>query len=112
MDTITKRMTRRLIKALESGEYRKTRYALCNKRGDAFCCLGVLADIQGAEWETSIENRLFPIGNRQNEAMLEYKWAAGLSGGTMTKLARLNDGSRTFKPVIKYLKEEILPNAK
>jgi hypothetical protein len=120
IDTITKRQTRKLIRALESGEYRKTKEKLCNKQGTAFCCLGVYADIQGAEWDKDSYGNLFPVGNyRQPEDVnsinigsLEKKWAGGLSDNTQGKLARINDDNKTFAPVIKYLKDFILPKAK
>lgn len=111
MDTITKRQARRLIKALESGEYKKTKNSLCNKRGDAFCCLGVYADIQGAKWETNLYGNLYPENNNENTVLLEYVWAGGLSQDTQIRLAEINDKSRNFNRVIKYLKEEILPKA-
>lgn len=117
MDTITKRQTRRLIKALESGEYRKMEGHLCNKKGDAFCCLGVYADLQGATWQTTDNGRLYPLGNIttvgiENTATLEEKWAGGLSSDTQAELASINDSNTDFKRVIRYLREAILPKAK
>jgi hypothetical protein len=53
------------IGALRGGSYRQTSHAL--HRGDSFCALGVLADIQGVDWE---------------ETRKEYSEPRGLSTGS------------------------------
>jgi hypothetical protein len=45
------------IAALRSGEYSQDRGAL--RTDDGFCCLGVLCDVMGAEWEYSREDGYF-----------------------------------------------------
>lgn len=112
LDTITKRQTRKLIRALESGNYHKTKGKLCNKQGTAFCCLGVYADIQGATWEKALNHSaLIPVNNLTIYGFLGDKWAGGLSKKTQNVLAIINDDSRGFKKVIDYLKKKVLPNA-
>lgn len=44
-----KALKKKWVKALRSGDYEQTTCAL--RVGDGFCCLGVLADIQGATWK-------------------------------------------------------------
>ena len=43
------------ITALRSGEYQQTVDNLRLRDENAFCCLGVLADLAGIEWETYYE---------------------------------------------------------
>ena len=46
------KLKKKWLKALRSGEYRQTTRKLKSRNG-AFCCLGVLCDIQGAKWDWS-----------------------------------------------------------
>jgi hypothetical protein len=48
------------IGALRGGSYRQTSHAL--HRGDSFCALGVLADIQGVDWEETRKEYSEPRG--------------------------------------------------
>ena len=97
----------RWIKALESGDYKKGRGALC-RRNDAMCCLGVLADIEGklSDKSDSVGNRYFLLGEADNTAYLP-DGQFGISYDLQIQLASLNDTSKTFAPVIEYIKENV-----
>lgn len=103
--------------ALESGDYPKT--TGCLKDSTGFCCLGVLADIEGAPWA---EGRDVPFITSTGSST---DWD-GADGGelrpfllsrcaeldedgdrvsVMTSLIVLNDSSTTFAPVIAKARE-------
>lgn len=73
------------VKALRSGEYRQGSGVL--KDGRKFCCLGVLCDIQGADWK-KVEDA---VGCLETDR-LPRQLNAGLRQTQRQKLARMNDG--------------------
>lgn len=74
--------------ALRSGEYKQARSVLASHEG--FCCLGVLAHIQGCPIELMF--------NRQ-ESVTPTVYGAGLDFGDMYRLARMNDNGKTFSEI-------------
>lgn len=114
----------KLIRNLKSGEYRKGKSVLVNTKGTHFCCLGVWADQHGCTWkeELSWDNRpseLIPIAKgktsppkKQGGDVLQRPLLFGLSFDMQKDLIRLNDGNKTWEPVIEYLKTKVLPKAK
>lgn len=108
------------LDALRSGKYKQTKNMLRNK--NAYCCLGVLADIYskevGAEWKPDSAGCL-RIEN--DNGILPYciqSWA-GLKqanpdveiGGVHYSLAQLNDGReirrKTFKQIASIIEKEL-----
>lgn len=71
------------LKALRGGRYKQGKSDLVNESGE-YCCLGVLARIQGAKKE-EILNMSFLDGDLA-------KYAAGLRKESQNKLANMNDG--------------------
>lgn len=76
---------RKWVKALRSGKYRQGRD--CLKAGGAFSCLGVLCDIQGADWK-KVEDLFGGLKTYD----LPRQFNAGLRKTQRQKLARMNDG--------------------
>ena len=116
------------IKALSDGSYKKGTGRLVSVDGTKFCCLGVWADMHGATWdEAKLFNgetdALIPIPKgrvKQTEAqqksgayLKDPLLSRGLNAVVQRELANENDGSkRGFKPVIAYIKKNVLPLAK
>lgn len=108
---------KRWLAALRSGEYDKTKGCLVRstKKGDSFCCLGVLEDIMGTEfvrrsnplpWDP--KNSLHPVGSSQDTTLThKTERKTKLNSTHQTNLAELNDHSTTFASVIKYIEEKL-----
>ncbi len=98
-----KQSLKRWFAALRSGVYAQGRGQLCKgtREGDVFCCLGVLCDLDGGEWE-------------EKGRMLFYQRDMSIPGPEVTKrmfgrsadvdmwalayveLASMNDGGKSF----------------
>lgn len=115
----------KLIRNLKSGEYRKGTGNLVSVDGKKFCCLGVYADQQGATWDKTNDTYLYDLGTllpvakgkvtpqpSQDNAQLQSWLAGGLTEKMQSTLVELNDNFDDWEPVIKYLKEKVLPKAK
>lgn len=50
-EAVNKEVIKEWVRALRSGEYKQATDALKTENG--YCCLGVLCDIQGCEWESA-----------------------------------------------------------
>jgi hypothetical protein len=116
------------IRALQSGQYKKGTGKLVSNNGTKFCCLGVWADMHGATWEekriwNGTVECLVPVLKGRKTATVEQnnngsylhdpKLAKGLDMSMQRELATANDDStQGFKPVIAYIKKEVLPLAK
>jgi len=108
------KLKRKWLKALRSGEYRQGRGKLVSERGTNFCCLGVLADVMGCEWQpdaNEFSSMLVPIlpGARKplasdGDEMLDEK-RIGLSSAKQNKLAELNDGGAPFAVIADYIEK-------
>jgi hypothetical protein len=85
---------RKWIKALRSGDYKQGIWYL--EKTGKFCCLGVLADIQGCP---------FPELNMIAVNHVPEGYAAGLSRVAQEKLATMNDGGSSFSKIADYIKE-------
>lgn len=108
------------VEALDSGNYQKGKHAL--RRGDRFCCLGVLCDLfiketgNGMWSESEIDSLVsFVVYNKTENATLPevvMKWA-GLKEfnptvdlvGRQLSLAVINDSTDTFEEVSKLIKK-------
>jgi hypothetical protein len=72
--------------ALRSGEYEQGKGFL--RMEGSFCCIGVLGDIQGMDFDSrGYDNASCELGD---------KYAAGLSFYDRDTLARMNDGDSRF----------------
>lgn len=105
-----KELKERWIAALESGEYEKGKDALCCD-GETYCCLGVLAQIEGRMDGEFLAGTLeaddfMVLGG---EGYIGDKWF-GLDVRHHKPLIIINDDSSTFAPVIEYIKENVEVN--
>lgn len=109
MDTEIKKQW---VKALRSGRYRQARETLVNKSGTAFCCLGVLAKIQGCSVAAIREQQ-----NSSDAITLPTGFNARLPVATRQRLADMNDGMsnstgekfppKSFKEIADYIEKKI-----
>lgn len=96
------------IKALTSGGYKKGIGTLVKSgRSTTYCCLGVLARIQGAEFVAG-----YPIikGKCRNESLttLDLAYNCGLKSDEMCTLIQMNDNeNKSFRKIAEYIKENI-----
>lgn len=113
------------IRNLSNGRYRKAKATLVSPKLNGFCCLGVWADMHGCTfeeyliggqhdgWVPVLPGRAHPEKVQESDTGgLSGKAAFGLSEEHQQQLSQLNDHSGSWKPVIRYIKEELLPSAK
>ncbi len=108
--------TKQWVRALRSGKYSQIQDALCD--GSGFCCLGVLAEEAGVQWETTegrYRNYLFPKASDPSRVSEEtgliplaaaplltdlYLQAKMPEAGTIQNhLVQLNDNGRSFDEI-------------
>lgn len=112
------------VDALRSGKYTQTRQ--CLRKGDTFCCLGVLSDIyisntkaahwqegnrydevRALTWKQEPENEEdYEDGFEESELPKPIKTWAGVDDDTMTILMGMNDGEKDYANPIIPEKEE------
>ena len=99
------------ISALESGDYKKGRYALC--LNENYCCLGVLAEINGYLSKNKIDGNKYLLNSDKNIGdffgggeYLGYE-RFRLQEKHHNDLACINDRTDDFSEVIEYIKENI-----
>jgi hypothetical protein len=81
------------VKALRSGRYKQANSVLLDRDG-AYCCLGVLAKIQGVPKEELFCKMTSNLPQGKN---------AGLRRTSRDLLARMNDEGKTFKEIAAYI---------
>lgn len=86
------------IKALRSGHYKQEQGLLKSEEG--FCCLGVLADICGCQWEADSDQGILFNENvrHMNDSYLSWYAARrlGISRHEQKNLAEMNDQGASF----------------
>lgn len=102
-ETMKAAIRNKWVKALRSGEYvqGKGHYVSTGKKYDAFCCLGVLADIQEATWEMNSHSGGYEIdgANYLGDALVPN----GPGWDEQSRLAHMNDGGDSFKRIANYI---------
>lgn len=105
------------LKALRSGRYKQGDSYL--KNDGKFCCLGVLAQIQGAKWVANAPVIGGEIASPAdtNATELWPRFAGGLRKKTQDVLAAMNDGagrygaegkgSWSFKQIAAYIEKRL-----
>jgi hypothetical protein len=95
------------MRNLLSGEYKQATGNL--KKGNKHCCLGVLADIQGAKWEHSVgfSTKCILKGRDVARSGVLTRGASGLSEATQQTLAHMNDSGYTFKQIANWIKKNV-----
>jgi len=116
-------MAQAWVEALESGKFKKGKYALCTH--EEFCCLGVLAevnghlgpedfkDFNGVRWFDDGETNVDELGRYEGTPVPATGWLPdgymGLDYHTdQSELGLINDGSKDFGPVIAEIKRRWL----
>ena len=97
------------IKALTGGGYRQTRQKLIDrsKARPSYCCLGVLARVQGAKFN---KHGYAVLGDYINEASggLYAPLSCGLTDSQMSELVSMNDGEKkSFKQIAAWIKKNV-----
>ena len=98
-----------LIKALESGDYKKGR-TLLRTVDDEYCCLGVMCEVIGMKSELNLEETTWMYQGLSSAAPKKVMQEFGLYsefGDTIDNkesLVNINDENDTFQPVIEALK--------
>jgi hypothetical protein len=95
------------VRALRSGKYRQGTGALRSK-DDEYCCMGVLCEVLGLEWEDP--NNTFdgvPVKYRQ-ERSVGYPPESlcteiGLRYSSVVELGIANDGGKTFGTIADWI---------
>ena len=103
MDAKIKRLW---VKALRSGKYRQARETL-RKGNGSMCCLGVLCEIQGIDWRTSVDR-----GMALSTTDIPRKFNAGLREYQRNTLGNLNDGTEkirkhSFREIADYIAKNL-----
>jgi hypothetical protein len=112
---MNKKLKKKWIKALNSGDFEQGRLYLHHAETNKFCCLGVLCDLVVDEISTVLtyhsDDNSYRWGgfvdmtNRLNSVVLGY---TGLTDREQHKLINLNDHRRkSFKKIAKYIKKNI-----
>lgn len=110
------KLKRKWVKALRSGEYLQGRGQLVSDDGKNFCCLGVLADVMGCEWQESTSefcSTLVPILPRGRKPLAirgeDFLSVAKtrLRHNVQGKLASMNDDGASFKKIAQFIEDEI-----
>lgn len=86
------------VEALRSGAYQQEGGMLRNERTLKFCCLGVLADIQGAQWNLSSPRINGASALHPEGGWLKEHHAGGLLLADQKRLADMNDGKHRDYP--------------
>ena len=97
---MNKTLKDRWIKALRSGEYKQARKTL-RRRNGRFCCLGVLCDIQGAEWKWDGTYYI----THGCAAMPPGIYEAGLNYAS--KLSEMNDDGKSFATIADFIESDL-----
>ncbi len=119
MKKLNRKIRTKWTRALRSGGYKQGVGRLCfsTSKGKKFCCLGVLADIQGAEWKVTASafnpvrlpliDKIPVSANIDTPAFLspEFRKEVGLSKRAESRLAELNDNGKTFKEIAKWIEK-------
>ncbi len=102
------------IRALRSGRYEQHSGTLANMEGTAFCCLGVLADIQGCLWKDAANHSddLLPVspvsGRVVGDGIIHNRnFRGGLSDDKQNELGQLNDDGRSFKFIADFIEKNL-----
>ncbi len=105
------RWKKKWLAALRSGEYRQGREALRQrvKKSDAYCCLGVLADLVAPEeWSKKPNSKRF---YRHNEGYENLSYGTfeqvGLDPHISNRLVDMNDSGQSFTTIAAWIEKNL-----
>jgi hypothetical protein len=103
------------VKALRSGKFKQGDEYL--KGGNRYCCLGVLATIQGAKWRGHVpfvDGKSVSVEYNGAEGYFLSPSFCGLRHSTQDNLANMNDGRgkyvgqpQTFEQIADYIERRL-----
>lgn len=89
------------LDALRNGEYRQGKHKLFDRDLNEYCCLGVLCDIQGADFN-KIEEQFGTLALSENPK----QFLAGLGLSTI-ELVSKNDHGKSFSEIADFIEANI-----
>lgn len=98
---MTPELKARWVAALRSGQYAQGKGQL-RRFDDTYCCLGVLANVQGCRWRPlpnvadAGDGDPYYFAPEENQGLIGTllpQWAAGLTDPQQCHLASMNDGA-------------------
>lgn len=104
---MNKKWKAKWVKALRSGKYTQGRYQL-KSADNQYCCLGVLAEIQGAKWQHGKPHLKGVCIRNESEQYLTPKGSAGMKYTTQRRLGDMNDeGGMSFDEIANYIEKRL-----
>jgi hypothetical protein len=112
-----KALKKKWVRALRSGKYKQGERYL--RKGDAFCCLGVLADVHGCRWKKesptlySLIGKIHDLGGgSKTTADLTPKFLVkvGLDQDHSGTLISMNDRGDNFNVIADYIERNVDEN--
>lgn len=121
---MNKKLKKKWVKALRSGEYDQGRNVLCrvDSEGAKYCCLGVLYEVAGKTFNGRVESpngeevylgmrtkndveECLPTPSFQRECGIAKKYNDSYT--IAEKLARMNDSGKSFNQIADWIEENI-----
>jgi hypothetical protein len=94
------------LEALRFGRYTQAQGVL--RRDNSFCCLGVLCDLQGAQWGPADgHGDRNAMAGVDTDYLMPAVFDGGLTDTQQTHLSQLNDRGESFKRIANYIEESI-----
>ncbi len=102
---MNKELKDKWVAALRSGKYSQTTGRLRSEEG--FCCLGVLCDVEGADWE--IQDGSFINTKYKEVAILDYthRVKLGVENHTATLMDMNDEQGASFNEIADYIEQSI-----
>lgn len=95
------------IKALRSGKYKQTRGRLHNQNGGGYCCLGVLCEVTGLEYDKDgllLDQEIVNFAGMRSDCG-KYQEGSTLKGNSFS-LSVLNDSRKwSFKKIADFIED-------
>jgi|SRR6185436_2774286 len=97
------------VEALRSGKYEQGKRAL--RKGNSFCCLGVLCDVMGAKWEVRGDD--VDLHATFNGELQEYYFepaaleVIGMTEAQQEELYQMNDEGESFAAIADQIEKNL-----
>jgi len=95
------------IDALRSGDYKQTTHVL--RKGNSYCCLGVLCDVMDCKWEKDTECYVAHYDNDSEYSILPNTVMKEVHIHTdeEIKLTNMNDSGADFDEIADWIEENL-----
>jgi len=106
--TMNSELKAKWVEALRSGDYAQGLRAL--RKGNSFCCLGVLCDVMGAEWDKGEDDLNATLNGEKQDYYLapEALAAVGMTDKEQEVLYGMNDNEgKTFPEIADYIEANL-----